>query len=81
MTPASPAAHALIISTTLPGGHAALSNFILEKAFFTMSIVGLIERRFVGQVFRIPLELYVERSFHNIQPTHSALPPCSMTFP
>ena len=30
---------ALVISTTTPGGPAALQNFILKMAFFTISMV------------------------------------------
>ena len=37
MAPVSPAA--LIISTTIPDGPAALHNFVFEKAFFIMQIV------------------------------------------
>ena len=70
VAPVSPAA--LIISTTMPDGPAAMPDFIFEMAFFTMSIVigrgRPSNRGSFGQASRVPVKINVEKPFIMFNP-------------
>ena len=66
VAPVSPAA--LIISPTTPDGPAALPNFILKMAFFTISMVIVIGGSSSSGSFRIPLKFLIERSIIVFKP-------------
>ena len=67
VAPVSPAA--LIISTTMPDGPAALPDFIFEMAFFNMSIVIGIGGPSNGrQVTRVPVKFNDEKPFIMFSP-------------
>ena len=74
VAPVSPAS--LIISTTTPDGPAALPNFILEMAFFTLSmVIGICGPSSGGHwcfrenlMFRIPLKFHIEKTFIVFKP-------------